>query len=134
MTEPELHKPHPVKVPADAPWYHTGISLRKEHVYRFEVSPPEQTWIDASMKPFTADGRIVFWAIGACPFLRMPSVKWFALLGCIDKKRDTYFKIGIKKESYSPETDGELVCFANDALGHYENNKGEMNFTITRIS
>lgn len=136
MNELALNASEKVKVPADNPWYHTGLLLRKTHVYRMEVLPPDQTWKDAKMKPFTAEGRVVPLAVGVKPFFRMPFVKWFALLGCIDRKRDTYFKIGLLLEKYTPDEDGELVCFANDVngFGRYDNNEGEMNFTITRIS
>ncbi len=134
MNELELNAPKEVTVPADNPWYHTGLLLRKTHVYKMEVLPADQTWFDAKMKPFTADGRVVPLGVGVKPFFRMPFVKWFALLGSIGENSDTYFKIGLLREEYTPEEDGELVCFANDVLGHYENNSGEMKFTITRIS
>lgn len=134
MKELSISQSEQVCVPADAPWYHTGLLLRKTNVYKMEVLPLEQTWFDAKMKPFTADGRVVPLGVGAKPFFRMPFVKWFALLGSIGENSDTYFKIGLLLEEYTPEEDGELVCFSNDVLGHYENNRGEMNFTITRIS
>jgi hypothetical protein len=137
MNELELNASKEVKVPADNPWYHTGLLLRKTHVYKMEVLPPDQTWRDTTkMKPFTADGRVIPLGVGAKPFFRMPFVKWFALLGSIGENSDTYFKIGLLLEKYTPDEDGELVCFANDVngLGRYDNNSGEMNFTITRIS
>lgn len=135
MNELELNASKEITVPAKNPWYHTGLLLRKSHVYKMEVLPPEQTWFDATMKPFTADGRLVPLGMLVRPFFRMPFVKWFALIGCIDEKKDTYFKIGLKREPYTPEEDGELVCFANDVngFGRYDNNEGEMKFFITRI-
>jgi hypothetical protein len=136
MVELELNKPYPVTVPADEAWYHTGLLLRANCVYTMEVIPATQTWRDGKrLGDFTARGKAMPWLTIMYLWLRMPSVKWFALLGCIDENKKTYFKIGIKKEGYAPPLDGELTCFANDALGHYKNgNSGEMKLVVTRIN
>lgn len=136
MEELPLNVPVTRTVPADNPWYQTGLMLRKGAVYRFEVLPKEQTWIDAKLAPFTADGRTMAHLFLLKPFFRMPMVKWFALLGSIGKDRSTYFRIGTFKDDFRPEKDGELVCFANDVLGfgRYENNSGSITLTITRIT
>lgn len=135
MQEPELNIPETKIIPAIEPWFQTGLLLKKDNLYRFEVLPPQQTWKDGKfLGEFTANGRTIPHLFLAYPFVRMPFVKWFALIGCINKKRATYFKIGIKLENYSPPEDGELICFANDALGFYRhNNSGEIKLTITRI-
>jgi hypothetical protein len=124
-----------VIIPAIEPWFHTGILLKKAHTYKMEVIPNNQVWKDGrTLGEFTADGKRVLFLMLLYPFIRMPLVKWFALLGCINGKRKTYFKIGKLLENYQPPEDGELICFANDALGFYKhNNSGEMVLTITRI-
>ena len=136
--ELELSIPVKFTVPAKDPAYKTGIRLKKGAVYRLEVLPHQQTWTDDTLKPFTADGRVLPIYFLMKPFFRMPFVKWFALLGSIDDERSTYFKIGTLNPDYRPGKDGELVCFANDAwirnYHYYENNDGSLEVTITRIA
>ncbi|MBC7863812.1 MAG: hypothetical protein IAF38_12630 [Bacteroidia bacterium] len=139
MKELELNESVTVTVPAINPWFGTGLLLKKDRVYKLEVIPDTQTWSDGPKLPlFTADGKTLLYLSVMYLFIRMPSVKWFALLGCIDRKRSTYFKIGTYKE-YKAEEDGELTCFANDALGlkdhwYKHNNEGVMVMKVTRIS
>ena len=134
MIELQLNETKEVTVQANDPWYKSNVKLYKEQSYSFEVMPRGQTWLDGKLlKPFTANGRLVPHLLGLYPFIRMPTIKWFALLGCIDSKRSTYFKIGENLEYYSPPIDGELICFANDALRHYENNEGQITFKIKRL-
>jgi len=45
------------------------------------------------------------------------NAKWFSLIGCIDKRRDTQCDIGrlIETESvYTASATGTVYCFAND--------------------
>jgi hypothetical protein len=58
---------------------------------------------------------------------REPKAKWFSLIGCIDKRRDTQFDIGRLIESdsvYTACATGAVYCFANDVWFMYWNNKG----------
>lgn len=133
-----LNRTVKVKIPAINPWYDTGLYLKKECTYHFIVDPPNQTWKDGEiLKPFTAEGRTLPHLVALYPFIRMPFVKWFALLGCINRNRQSYFKIGCKLEHYSPPEDGKLTCFANDALGfndyfYKHNNSGFIELSVTR--
>jgi len=139
MKELQLNKPETTTVPAIDPWFATGFMLRKGSTYQFEVIPKEQVWRDGkTLGDFTADGKMLPWLSLMYLFIRMPSVKWFALLGCVNKKRSTYFKIGVKPPPYTATEDGELFCFANDALGfngyfYKHNNCGEITVTIIKI-
>jgi hypothetical protein len=133
MKHLQINESIEVTVQANDPWYKSNVMLYKEQSYSFVVVPDRQTWIDGKwLKPFTADGRLVLHLLGLYPFIRMPRFKWFALLGYIDSKRSTYFKIGENLPHYSPSIDGKLICFANDALKHYENNNGQIKFIIRR--
>ncbi|HEU4718322.1 MAG TPA: hypothetical protein VFU15_10830 [Bacteroidia bacterium] len=140
MTDLEINQSAPAVVPAKDPWYATGIFLRREGIYTLEVTPPGQTWKDGDgLGDISADGKRALQLIGLYPFIRMPFEKWFALLGCIGRKRSTYFRIGSQRKDYSPPEDGELTCFANDALGfndywYSHNNEGEMHITVTRTA
>jgi hypothetical protein len=139
MEELKINIPVKKVIPAIEPWFGTGFYLTKGSTYKFEVIPKTQTWKDGKLlNPFTADGRMLPHLIGLYPFIRMPFVKWFALLGCINKNRKTYFKIGTQLNEYTPPEDGELTCFSNDALGfndyfYKHNNEGEIELTITKI-
>lgn len=138
MKELALNEQDTVTVYAVNPRNHSGILLKKGCTYKFEVMPADQTWTDGpKLKPFTADGRTEFKVLWGQLFIKMPFVSWYALLGSIDNKRSTYFKIGTRRDNYSPEMDGELVCFANDGIGfndfwYTHNNEGQMTFVITR--
>ncbi len=135
MRNLDLNTPVTTSVICIEEWNHTGILLKSDSIYKLEVIPADQVWYDGhKLPPFTADGKMLPYLALWYPFIRMPFVKWFALLGCIDKKRSTYFKIGTVCDNYSPEIDGELICFANDARRFYKhNNEGQMELTVTKI-
>jgi hypothetical protein len=136
MKELELNIPEHFTVPSINPWFETGILLRATQTYRIEVMG-KQTWKDGDfLGDIPPDGIFHWYLLGMHPSIRMPSAKWFALLGSIGKKRP-YFKIGTLKENFAPEEDGQLMCFANDSLwlwGHFykHNNTESLNVTITR--
>ena len=140
MTELAIGESTTTTVPAADAHFKTGIQLRKTATYKFEAEPRDQTWKDGDrLKAFTADGRMLPWMALPQLFLRMPTVKWFALIGSIDEKRSTFFKIGTLLEPYSPPQDGELVCFANDAWGfndfwYTHNNSGQITIRVTRTA
>ncbi len=118
------------------PRNHTGILLKKEGVYSLEVIPDTQRWKDGWLKPFTANGRISPHFTVVHLFKRKICANWFSLIGSIDNKRSTYFKIGIKRYPFTPKKNGELVCFANDVWGDYwytHNNKGALTLIVKRI-
>ncbi len=113
----------------------SGILLKKGFTYSFEVIPNNATWRVGWLMPFTANGRIAPHFSLFHLFKRKVSVKWFALIGSVSNIRSTYFKIGIKRESFMPEHTGELICFANDVCGDYfyrHNNEGQLTVIITR--
>jgi hypothetical protein len=139
LKELALYEQDTVTVCAENPRNRSGLFLKKGCTYKFQVIPCEQTWTDGpKLKPFTANGRTEFKVLWGQLFIKMPFAQWFALLGSIDNKRSTYFRIGMRRDKYVPEMDGELICFANDGIGfndywYTHNNKGQMTFVITRI-
>jgi hypothetical protein len=54
---------------------------------------------------------------------RAPAAPWFALVGAIDRRKETLFVIGTGSTVQAPAT-GQLTCFANDLRGFYFNNSG----------
>jgi len=74
---------------------------------------------------------------------RVESLPWFALVGAIanggnptaDGTPQPHEIIPIKDGCrYTPEKSGYLYCFANDAWHFYDNNRGSVNLTITRLT
>ena len=64
-------------------------------------------------------------------FRRVPKERWFALIGTIQRNKDTSFLIGVEAR-ISPRSTGLLCCFANDVSFMYWNNQGEIQLTVTR--
>ncbi|MGY3926105.1 hypothetical protein [Aeromonas simiae] len=72
---------------------------------------------------------------------RLEDAEWFALIGVIadagNPRADgtptshRSFVIG-KEASITPTKSGYLYCFANDAWGFYENNRGFVTLTVSR--
>jgi len=66
---------------------------------------------------------------------------WFTLTGMVANQEDAdgsgtppsgeYFEIG-SLARFKPKRSGYLYCFANDAWGFYDNNRGSVRLTITR--
>ncbi len=65
-------------------------------------------------------------------FLRHPASKFFALIGCLDRRPEQQFVIG-RGASFEPEARGRLFCFANDVPGFYWNNWGHVDLIIKRV-
>ncbi|RNC79450.1 MAG: hypothetical protein ED557_15355 [Balneola sp.] len=110
--------------------------LSKHGVYRIEVDPKDQKWTDGKLfsQTVSADGfsniflNLFSWK------KRYRGAKWFTLMGKIKGEKNSDFPIGALEPNYSPGDHGELICYANDAYGHYKNNSDSINVRITRIS
>lgn len=50
-----------------------------------------------------------------------------------DEFLPTLFHVGLNA-TFTAQYTGELVCFANDALGLYWNNNGSINATVTLLT
>ncbi len=74
---------------------------------------------------------------------RVESMGWFALIGAVangglpsatgELTEHELVPIGAGLEDFSPAESGYLYCFANDAWHFYENNKGSVTLTVTRL-
>jgi hypothetical protein len=124
-----------VRIFAARQWNDSQLILVKGGIYRFSVIPANQEWESGSaLLPIEADGRNLRFLLAAAPFLRMPSAKWFSLVGTIDRKRRYYFKIGKGLDLFVAPASGELVCFANDIrILRRENNQGHLDLMVTRL-
>ncbi len=111
-------------------WNATGIRLNAGEQYHFRA---EGEWIDWTVT-CDADGydSINFVQRHSEPLRRVPSERWFVLIGSIGREDGEVFRIGTET-TYSPRSSGELFGFANDVSLAYWNNHGTVRLTVTRL-
>lgn len=120
-----------IGIRARDPWNATGLTLEAGGTYHCTAAGQWRDW-----KILTdADG---FDSPGAYMrlFERLRRVRdqpWFRLIGSIDRDMSTAVAIG-SDGTLTPETTGELICFANDVPRTYWNNRGEVTLTVTRTA
>ena len=119
---------HQLPVPAREFWTDTRIDMAPGEHYDLTATG---TWWDFFI-PASPNGFFFLPEILLNRFLRYPSSNFFALIGGLDRRPDQLFFIG-KYCKYKPEVAGRLFCFANDVLGFYGNNWGEVDLTIKRV-
>jgi len=123
---------HVIDVFARNEWNDTPqVFLERDALYRFEVLGAPVDWIDGDIRDTNgADG---YEHPALTPFKhlsRLPSARWFQLVGAID--RTELFPMGRVVE-HRPRQDGEFGCFANDAPFKYGNNRGRLSLSIQRL-
>lgn len=120
-----------VNIQAHPHWNDTGIDLHKGQSYLLRASGEWCDWQyragPCGYKSCNTAQRLTTWA------RRHHTADWFALVGSISKRRNTYFTIGCGGE-YQPTRDGRLLCFANDIWLFYFNNSGCVQLAVTRIA
>lgn len=123
---------NPVDIVARDYWNNTGIVLERGVRYKLTA---EGEWKDRSIVS-SASGysRSLNWLQRLTQHLRRaPELRWFALVGALDRDLSTRFLIG-ESVVYTPIRDGQLTCFANDLRGFYSNNSGSVRLTVERIN
>jgi hypothetical protein len=65
--------------------------------------------------------------------MRHRGATWFALVGYVESEENEAFDIGDGIERWEPANNGELSAYLNDARRHYENNRGCIELTTTRL-
>ncbi|KXX65222.1 DUF2235 domain-containing protein [Marichromatium gracile] len=129
---------------ADQPW---RLHLEAGATYGFALSPT-QVWQDGELPPCSADGwdrqdlrglrRLLRPVIHLFESQRQnPEANWFELVGEIreDSGARHRFRLGAHPaERVQPPASGMLLCYANDALDHYDNNAGQIRLRISRLS
>lgn len=122
----------PTQIEVQAKSRHGGdptFFVEPGEVYRFEVLPG-QRWKDWWI-PSGPKGYFNFLLWFAPP--RLKGVNCFALCGTIGQDEQHHFHIGEKLERYEVPVAGELYFFPNDAYDYYDNNKGSIRLTMTRL-
>jgi hypothetical protein len=133
MKEPPLPEARTAKacVRAQPHWNHTRIWL--EHDGRYKITA-EGTWWDAGYRHGPGGGDSPTPTLKRFErFRRRKDARWFELICAVDSHKDRTYRIGCNREIQVPaDTDGELICFANDVWLFYSNNTGEITLTVTR--
>jgi hypothetical protein len=118
-----------VRVPARPKWTRTGILV--ENGVRYLVAT-EGEWLDwrtpSGGRGYASPTRL-FRLVER--WRRHPTEKWFALIGTVDRRRDTQFLLGGAPDFVAPAS-GELVCYANDLSVMRWNNSGAVRLTVVR--
>ena len=119
----------------------SGVHLEEGQHYTFAVDPSD-TWTDASIQ-CGADGWSTEQLSGIKEIFvrrfeddrRYPEAQWFELIGAIGETEDKIFRIGSRGEAtLTAPVSGNLFAFANDLKSKYDNNSGELEVTVTRVS
>ena len=112
-------------------WVDTGLTLESGRRYELVATG---TWMDASIST-DSDGyeSVNFLQRETETLRRFAGARWFALIGALDRRKETEFVIG-SRAVYEPQETGKLSCFANDLVGFYSNNEGSVTLTVTELT
>lgn len=113
-------------------WNRTDLKVEKGREYRFSA---KRTWFDATIES-SAGGKSYPKLDWLSWMKRMPSAKWFSVIGAIDKRRDTLVDIGRLIEegaTYTAPASGTLYCFANDVCFMYWNNDKSIELEMKEV-
>ncbi|RZS93145.1 hypothetical protein [Aquimarina brevivitae] len=107
-------------------WNRSGIYALIGEEYEISASGSWTDWyIDTDANGYER------WHLSLAGFLkRAPKENWFKLISAVDRQQ--YHPIGAAN-TITVTTEGELEFFANDILGFYWNNKGDISVRVTRI-
>jgi len=125
------NKSPPVTIDSRPLWNDTEINLITGQKYHFQATGQWTDWTNTC----DADGyQSLNFFLKLCEGLRrMPQSPWFALIGSINKDKNSFFLIGTDKEITASKT-GRLYCFANDVIIAYGNNQGNLQLRVTPIT
>jgi hypothetical protein len=122
-----------VEISARKLWNDTGIDVKEGERYRLRA---DGTWRDLLILSGPDGYDAPWYSLGqrlAGGRRRVPSARWFALIGAVSDGRSKPFVIGSECLATMPAS-GSLRCFANDVRGFYWNNFGAVSLRIERLS
>lgn len=138
--------PHKVRVYAGRLYNHSGVLLKTDQSYSFQVNDT-QRWYDSTI-PATVRG----WDVDDTDVQlgwvketlirtkednrRIADAKWFELCAAVGESEQELFQVLHYLDDlqpFTPNSDGEFCPFANDLLNRYGNNMGFLDITIKRI-
>ncbi len=104
-----------------AVWVDTGVRVVAGTRYQLSVAG---RWKDAGIDTDSAGYRSAnIFQRWTERWRRQPDAPWFALIGAIDRRRQTQFVIGDGRV-WRATASGTLTCFAHDLRCFYFNNSG----------
>ena len=126
-----------ISIPANDPWFDTGVPLRQGVTCRIDV-PPGQEWTDWYVR-CRPEGRTTWFQGLFRRWLRVAAegerrAEFFTLVGTVGRSLRHAFLIGAGPRTFVPPVDGNLVCFANDVPWAYWNNRGKITIHVTEQS
>jgi hypothetical protein len=113
------------KIDSKAKWNETGINLVAGRRYRYQATGFWKDWyIECDANGYSSSLlSLVGW------MKRIPSAKWFQLIGVVNKDASHIIKLGTDGIFTAPAS-GHLWVFANDAEFAYGNNSGVVELYI----
>jgi hypothetical protein len=118
----------------------SGVQLDEGAVYTVSAVPNAE-WFDGGIAcgPAGWDSDQLSWykePLVECMerFRRLPEKNWFALIGALGDDHDNLVFIGDKATPFTAAKSAEFYLFANDLNSKYDNNRGMIELTITRLS
>jgi len=142
-----IDESHTLNIHADQPFNWSRVLLKKGQEYLIKTQD-NSTWTDKNIEADPNGWRVDDEDVKAKinPFMRtaiklsqakrrVPDANWFTLCGSYGKDWNAkqYFAIGAEHRFVAAHTK-ELYTFANDLKSKYENNKGVLRATITRLN
>lgn len=131
-----------VTVPAGDPWFDTKMSVSAGDVIEITIRDG-QSWTDWYITS-GPEGRTTFLQALALPWLRVRTddngkrAEFFTLIAAIvtaaePRRLKQRFAVGRGPLRFTARFEGKLICFANDVLGWYGNNKGSMIIHVQKL-
>jgi hypothetical protein len=106
-------------------WNNTGINLVAGRKYHYQAIGKWKDWYFEC----DANGYSNTLMDLASLLKRVPTAKWFQLVGAVDKDASHFIKLGSSGTFIAPVS-GRLWAFANDAWFAYCNNSGSVELEI----
>ncbi|MCF6219270.1 MAG: DUF2235 domain-containing protein [Gammaproteobacteria bacterium] len=132
-------------VNANVKYNPSRLLLTAGHKYQFTVDM-KQRWFDGAIAcgpdgwkaKEKIDNRLLRWGVKLKEGgRRLPEAAWFELIGAVNRRDETLFRIlkhSEKVSAYKAVESGELFAFANDLNSKYGNNLGTIVVSVTRVS
>ena len=129
--------PVTVRVDARCEWNPSGVILQRGARYRIKVTQVLEPWGDSwgggsdldggSSGAFSFSGGFArYWA-------RAPEQPMYALIGAQGREKRTFFVVGGERE-FTADSGDELLFFANDWPGKYDDNLGCVELQVEKTS
>ncbi len=122
-------------VDAKLPWNRSGVRVSAGQMYQISVGASDPPWMDWFIPATPESGWSPWWQpLGEVlrSAARVPTAKMSALVCSAGQEDGNALPVGEIDGRPFPSS-GELLCFANDWAGHYDNNRGCVPVTMRRL-